>query len=192
MGHGVPNTDEQGTESPDDTPVTDEESSSSGRKVLLLSLAAVVAMAVAGVVVYLLTRNDSPGTTAGPSVPTIEGPPAPGGSAPGGSTPQDTPQESASLASAAGDADDVQSVAEQAAKALSSADADTLIQLSCDPSTVTDEDTLPENAKVEVVGEPEVSGDTATVNVRVTVPGVEPAEVPMPLVKQDGRWCIPS
>ena len=172
--------------------MTAEESSSSGRKVLLLSVAAVVVVAVAGLVVYLLTRDDSPETTAGPSVPTIEGPLAPGGSAPVGSTPQGTPEQSASLAPAAGDADAAQSVAEQAASALSSADADALIQLSCDPNEATDDDTLPEDAKVEVVGEPEIDGDTAEVTVRVTVPGVEPAEVPMPLIKQDGRWCIPA
>lgn len=186
----MPSTDESGTTSPNDTPVT--ESGSSGRKVLLFSVAAVVVVAVAGLVGYLLTRDDSPETTAGPSVPTIEGPSAPGGSAPGGSTPEGTPEQSASLAPTAGDTDEAQSVAEQAATALSSADADTLIELSCDPSAATSDDTLPEDATVEVVGEPVIDGDTAKVTVRVTVPGVEPAEVPMPLIKQDGRWCIPA
>jgi hypothetical protein len=97
-----------------------------------------------------------------------------------------------STAVAAGeDASAAQSVAEQAANAISSADAETLVQLSCDPSQVGSEESIDTDTKVEVVGEPQITGDTATVDVEVTVPGAEPAVVPMPLTKKDGRWCIP-
>jgi hypothetical protein len=81
-------------------------------------------------------------------------------------------------------------VAEQAASAISDADMTTLAELSCDPASVGDEDTFPPDAKVEVVGEPEITGDAASVNVKVTIGQQPPATVPMPLIKQDGRWCI--
>jgi hypothetical protein len=167
------------------------------RKVWLFSVAAVVVLVVAGVVVYLLTRDDSTDKAGtGPSVPSIEDSNAPSSQGqpppPTGTTATLTaPSAPATSAAPAGDPGKVQSVAEQAATAITNADVKTLAQLSCDPSAAGEEDTFPTNAKVEVIGEPEVSGDTATINVRVTVEGAEPAEIPMPLTKQDGRWCIP-
>jgi hypothetical protein len=82
-------------------------------------------------------------------------------------------------------------VAEQAATAITNADVKTLAQLSCDPASAGEEDTFPTDATVEVIGEPQVDGETATITVRVTIKGVDPTEIPMPLTKQDGRWCIP-
>jgi len=165
------------------------------RKVWLFSIAAVVVLIVAGVVIYLVTRDDSTDTASGPGVPTIEGshqPTSPEGQAqpPTGATGTITAPPSAP-APPPGDAGDVQSVAEQAATAISNADVETLTQLSCDPSAAGEEDTFPTDAKVEVIGEPQITGDTATINVRVTIEGAEPAEIPMPLTKRDGRWCIP-
>jgi hypothetical protein len=167
------------------------------QRVLLFSAAAVVVLVVVGVVVYLLTRDDST-NTAGPEVPTIEGsaPPTTQAQAPpASSTSALAPQSSASATAAAGtDAGAAQSVAEEAAAAISEADVAALVQLSCDPAAAAEgsnEDTFPTDATVEVVGEPQITGDTATVDVRVTLPGAEPATVPMPLTKQGERWCIP-
>ncbi|MFL6123446.1 hypothetical protein [Actinophytocola sp.] len=167
------------------------------RKVWLFWTAAVVVLVAVGVVVFLLTRDDST-DTASPSVPTIADSNAP-------SSPSQTPPTTGttatmsasavppttSAAAPAGEPRTVQSVAEQAATAISNADVKTLAQLSCDPGAAGEQDTFPTNAKVEVIGEPQVSGDTATITVRVTVEGADPAEIPMPLTKQDGRWCIP-
>jgi hypothetical protein len=166
---------------------------------VLVSAAAVVVLALIGVAIYLLVSDDSSDDTAARPVPTIEDSGSAGTTTstttpPAGPTSSLTlpPSTGASTEVTAGGADsgDAQSVAEQAASAISSADTSTLSQLSCDPSTAGDEDTFPAGAKAEVVGEPKISGDTATIDVKLTFDGAEPAVVPMPLTKQDGRWCI--
>lgn len=163
---------------------------SGNRGILILSAVGVVLL-VAGVVVYLLTGDDST-DTASPDVPTIENSIAPSGVVPaqpsGGTTATITAPSSASRA-AAGDA---QKVAEQVAQAITASDLGTLGQLSCDPSSIGSDDTFPADAKVEVVGDPTVNGDNATVKVKVSIPNAPAAEVPMPLIKKDGRWCIPG
>lgn len=173
------------------------------RKIVWVSAASVVVLAVVGLVVYLLTSGDDSGDdTAGPGVPTIEGSAPPAGtipsSPPAGSTQPLSPRASASSPSEAPppppqgeDAVAAESVAEQAASAISSADVTTLAELSCDPSSVGTEETFPANARAEVIGEPQIDGDTATVDIRLTIEGAEPTTVPIPLTRLDGRWCIP-
>jgi hypothetical protein len=194
----VPSSDEARAQSPDVTAEDQQPSAGNRRKVLLISAAAVVALVVAGLVVFLVTRDDSPETAdGGPAVPTIEGSAPPGGeSAQAPPDYEDPPLTQPSTSSAqppasGADAGEAQSVAEQAATAITDADMETLTQLSCDPGSVGDDDTFPPDAQVEVVGEPQIVGDTATIDIRVTIPGADPATVPMPLTKQDGRWCIP-
>lgn len=207
MGTGVSQSDEPGPEesdgaqvSADETPAEDAvpAAEAGNRKILFIAAAAVVVLVVAGVVVYLLTRGDSSSTAGGPDVPTIENSDSPSSVGParppGGVTatitaPSSSP--SAGGAAPAGEADAAQDVAEQAAKAITDSDLKTLGELSCDPDAVSPEDdTFPADAKVEVVGNPQVNGDTATVDVKVMIADAPPATVPMPLVKQDGRWCI--
>jgi hypothetical protein len=171
------------------------------RAFLLITAAAVVVLAVIGVAIYMLVNNDDTGNTAAGQVPTIENPggPVPTTSATTPPPPSSTPPMSIPSSTSAttgvstggGDAGDAQSVAEQAVTAISTADVNTLAQLSCDPTTAGGEDTFPAGAKAEVVGEPKVSGDTASIDVKLTFDGAEPAVVPMPLTKKDGRWCIP-
>jgi hypothetical protein len=164
------------------------------KKVVLLSVAAVVVLVVAGVVVYLLTRGDDTPDDAdqGRDVPTITGSAAP-------TTPGETTGASvappATATGATGAPEEVAAagtVAEQAAAAISSSDVSALNQMACDPSNPATEDTFPADAKATVVGEPKITGDTATVDLELTIGDSEPAVVPMPLTKQDGRWCIPS
>jgi hypothetical protein len=165
------------------------------RTVLLVSAIAVVVLVVAGVLVYALTGNDSSDNANGPDVPSIADSGDRSTSAqPGTPTGSEPPpiQQSSAAPPAGGDAGAAQSVAEQAASAITSADMNTLTALSCDPSSVGDEDTFPPDAKVEVVGEPQVNGDSASIDVQVTIGGQPPATVPMPLIKQGGRWCIPG
>lgn len=188
----------------EDAPETGEPAATGGsaapatrRKVWLFWTAGVVVLVAVAVVVLLLTRDD-PTETASPSVPTITDsnvPSSPRQATTTTATPPTTTTPAAptttSAATPPGEPSNVQSVAEQAATAISNADVKTLAQLSCDPSAAGEQDTFPTNAKVEVIGEPQVNGDTATIIVRVTVEGADPAEIPMPLTKQDGRWCIP-
>jgi hypothetical protein len=170
-------------------------STTTRNKVVLFSTAAVAVLVVVGVVVYLLTRDDATSEAGGPDVPSITDAKSPSrrmpAPPPSGSTATITAPSSTAPPAATGEAGAAQSVAEQVATAITNADVTTLVQLSCDPSSVGSEDSFPTDAKVEVIGEPQVDGETATINVRVTITGAEPAEVPMPLTKKDGRWCIP-
>lgn len=174
---------------------TPEEKQGGNRKAWLYAAAAVVVLVVAGVVVYLLTSGDDPDTAGGTGVPTITGssepptteslPPAP---APGASSASAT---ATAAPPAAEDPVQARSVAEDAAAAISTNDVTTIAELACDPSSAEAGETYPADAKAEVVGEPKIEGDTATIDIRLTIGGSQPTVVPMPLAKQDGRWCIP-
>lgn len=189
--------------SDDDAPAPDAESTeqeptpADGRnKVLIFSVAAVVVLVVAGIVVYLLTSGDPENQAGEPKdVPTITGSAAP-------TTPKTTttgasvapPATATGVTGATGAPSDVQdagSIAEEVATAISGADVSTLNELSCEPGSAGTEESFPADAKAEVVGEPKVTGDTATVDLKLTIGDNEPATVPMPLTKKDGRWCIP-
>jgi hypothetical protein len=165
------------------------------RKVLVVSVAAVVVLVVAGLVVYLLTSGDDPDDQAAKDrdVPTISDSPAPTtpGATSGATVAPPATATGATGATAPADVQSAETIAEQAASAISGADATTLAKLACDPSTAGTEDTFPADAKAEVVGEPKISGDTATVDLKLTIGNSEPTVVPMPLVKQGGRWCVP-
>jgi hypothetical protein len=161
----------------------------------------VVVLVVAGIVTYLLTSGDDSAGQAEPrDVPTITGSPAPTGEAtsPGASVAPPATATGVTGATSAPkapeapkDAQDAGSVAEQVATAISGADVSTLNELSCEPGSAGTEETFPADAKAEVVGEPKITGDTATVDLKLTIGQNEPATVPMPLTKKDGRWCIP-
>jgi flagellar basal body-associated protein FliL len=175
---------------------SDETERSAGRgKVLAVSIASVVVLVVAGVVIYLLTSGDDSDDKSadGRDVPTITGSPAPTTpepSASGGATVA-PPATATGATGAPVEVQDAQSVAEQAATAISGADVAALNKLSCDPGNAATDETFPADAKAEVVGKPKVTGDTATVDLKLTIGDSEPTTVPMPLTKKDGRWCVP-
>jgi hypothetical protein len=156
------------------------------------TIAAVVVLVVVGVVVYLLTSGDDEAApaadkdrqTSQPQSPTQSEPTVPSET---GIAPGEPPPNGGDAAAAA----EIANVATQAATAISNADIALINQLSCDPSANGTEDQFPPDAKAEVVGEPQVTGDTATVQLKLTIGASEPTTVPMPLTKQDGRWCVP-
>ncbi len=168
-------------------------------KALIIAVVTVVVLVVAGVVTYLLTSGDDAKDQAGPrDVPTITGSPAPPTKAttsPGASVAPPATATGVTGATSAPEApkdvQDAGSVAEKVATAISGADVSTLNELSCEPGSAGTEETFPADAKAEVVGEPKITGDTATVDLKLTIGQNEPATVPMPLTKKDGRWCIP-
>lgn len=180
------------TESTTETAEDTSESGAGRSKVLIVSVVAVIVLVVAGVVIYLLTSgDDSDQATGDRGVPTITGSPAP-------TTPDPTsagatvapPATATGVTGAPEEIQAAESVAKEAATAITGADVNALNKLSCDPSGAT-EDTFPADAKAEVVGEPKVTGDTATVDLKLTIGNSEPTTVPMPLTKKDGRWCVP-
>jgi hypothetical protein len=180
-------------ESPDEETKPADKPADGRNKVLIFSVAAVVVLVVAGIVVYLLTSGDSENQADKPKdVPTITGSAAP-------TTTKTTttgasvapPATATGVTGAPEDVQDAGSIAEEVATAISGADVSTLNELSCDPGSAGTEESFPADAKAEVVGEPKVTGDTATVDLKLTIGENEPATVPMPLTKKDGRWCIP-
>lgn len=178
------------------TPTGTEEGtgSSGGRnKVLIASVAAVVVLVVAGVVIYLLTSGDGDDqATEGQGVPTITGSQAPTTPDPTSASATVAPPATATgVTGAPEEIQAAQSIAEEAATAITGADVTALNKLSCDPASAATEDTFPADAKAEVVGEPKVTGDTATVDIELTIGNSPPTTVPMPLTKKDGRWCVP-
>ena len=188
MGLGVSSSDEQETtettENP--SPATDR------RKVLLITAVSVVVLVVAGVVVYLLTSGDDSSAESGPDVPSISASGEPESTTSSQAT--SAPPANTATGAVPGAEPEVvqaQTVAEDAATAISNADVSALTKLSCDPASVGTEDQFPTDAKAEVAGPPKITGDTATVDLTLTIAGSEPATVPMPLTKKDGRWCIP-
>jgi len=172
---------------------TSEDEPKAGRQgVVYATIAGVMVLAVVGVAIYLLTSGDDSPTpaadqdrqTSQPVSPTQSQPTTPSET---GIAPGEPPPSGGDEAAVAEIAD----VATQAATAISNADIALINQLSCDPSANGTEAQFPPDAKAEVAGPPEVTGDTATVQLKLTIGDSEPTTVPMPLTKQDGRWCVP-
>lgn len=193
MGLGVSSSDEQ-QETLDEQGATATTSPATDRrKVLLITVVSVVVLLIAGLVVYLLTSSDDESSAdAGPDVPSISGSNQP--ESPTSSQASQAPPPNTATGAVPGAEPEVaqaKTVAEDAATAISNADVSALTKLSCDPASVGTEDQFPADAKAEVAGPPKITGDTATVDITLTIAGSEPATVPMPLTKKDGRWCIP-
>jgi hypothetical protein len=82
-----------------------------------------------------------------------------------------------------------EAVAQKAVDAINSHDAESMKKISCDPgSTGPADETLPD-AHVELASTPELSGDTATVQLKLTI-GDQSTTTPLPLRKQNGTWCV--
>ncbi|MFI7672494.1 hypothetical protein [Actinophytocola sp. NPDC049390] len=187
------------TREPAEAPAEETEPGAGRNRVLVVSVVAVVVLVVAGIVAYLLVSGDDSQDQAQPrDVPTITGSAAPTTAettSPGASVAPPATATGATGATSAprapADVRDAGSVADQVATAISGADVTTLNELSCEPGSAGTEESFPADAKAEVVGEPKITGDTATVDLKITIGQNEPTTVPMPLTKKDGRWCVP-
>lgn len=168
-----------------DETVSDEKASK--RRVLVIAGLVGVVLVVAGVLTLLLTGGDDntadkPGEdTAGGQQTTATEPPT---DQSGTGAPAE-PATAAEVTAARG-------VAEQAAAAFAAGDVAAMTQISCDPEGGGTPVDLGENTTAELVGDPELSGDTGEVQLRISVGGTEPTVVPLPLQKRaDGTWCVP-
>lgn len=130
------------------------------------------------------SQQPAPSGASGIPKPSIQ--PGPASSAPPGE-PSSAPGGSSNPAEAAA----VKDVAEDAASAFNDRDTDGLKEVSCDPSKINEEDMkqIPPDAKMEIVGEPTVTGETAKVKATFTAKGKSQTD-DLDLKKQDGRWCI--
>jgi hypothetical protein len=151
-----------------------------------IAIAVTIALVVLGGVgtgVYFLVRgDDTPAASGQPAGGEPSSPPT-GSSgstpAPPGPTGEAPPAEVSSA----------KVVAEKAIAAINSHDPAQLKVVSCDPEAGGPVDGSPPEAKAELVSAPELTGDTATVEVKLTI-GEQSTTLPLPLRKQNGTWCV--
>lgn len=157
------------------------------RTIVIVAVVAILVLAGAGTGIYFLTNGgddpatsgspgpastgSAPGATSGPTTGPAAGP-QPGGS---GGTPADTGR--------------AKSVAEQAVKAFNSHDATAMQKVSCDQTNTDPIENIPQGTTIELTSPPELTGDTATVELKVTI-GDTSTTIPLPLRKKDGAWCV--
>jgi hypothetical protein len=158
----------------------------STRAIAIAAVIAVVVLAGVGTGIYFLTKDDdTPAASSGPPAggPTTE--PTTGG--PGSATPPAGPGSTGEAPPA--EVNNVKVVAEKAIAAINSHDTQQLKLISCDPEAVGPVEGSPPEAKAELVSAPELTGDTATVEVKLTI-GEQSTTTPLPLRKQNGTWCV--
>lgn len=153
----------------------------SRRKIAILVTIAVLVLGGIGTAVYLLTKGDdkpaSQGGAGGPAGP------APNANQ-SGSTPAAAPPAVGPSAAEAGNA---KQIAEKAVQAFNAHDLQAMKKISCDPESVPD-NLLPET-KVELAADPELTGDTGSVELKVIM-GDQSTTTPLPLRKHNGTWCV--
>lgn len=178
---GVSPTDDVVTEPAGDLPAEGARKLS-GRRIAIITTIAVLVLGGIGTAVFFLTRDDdkpAASSTSG-SGQAGNGPDA----KQGGSTPAAAPQGPGSNPAEAGNA---KQVAEQAVKAFNAHDLQAMKKISCDPEAVPD-NLLPET-KVELAADPELTGDTGSVELKVIL-GDQSTTTPLPLRKLNGAWCV--
>lgn len=137
--------------------------------------------------------NQEPGGTGGdelPPEPDIQQP----------REPADDPGDESTSEGSGGTADDeaeLRELAEAAMEALNNTDADLARSISCDPTTV-DEDQIeyvPGELDFRITGDPVINGDSATIPFEVS--GINPetgeyetAGEDLPAEHMDGEWCL--
>jgi flagellar basal body-associated protein FliL len=169
--------------------MTEQEPAAPARKLSTRAIAIVVAIALVvlagvGTGIYFLTKDDTPAAS---------------GAAPAGGQPTDPPSGSSGAtptgpgSTGAGatpaEVSSVKVVAEKAIAAINSHDPAQLKLVSCDPEAIGPVEGAPPEAKAELVSTPELTGDTATVEVKLTI-GEQSTTTPLPLRKQNGTWCV--
>jgi hypothetical protein len=161
----------------------------SRRTIVIVAAVAVLVLAGAGVGIFALTRggDGSPAAGNAPGASTSAAPSTP----PAGATtsgPEPSQPNSGPVANPA-EVGNANAVAQKAIDAINTHDVESLKKISCDPgSTGPADETLPD-AKVELVSPPELTGDTATVQLKLTI-GDQSTTTPLPLRKQNGTWCV--
>jgi|RhiMethySRZTD1v2_1073278.scaffolds.fasta_scaffold1781717_2 hypothetical protein len=159
----------------------------SQRTIVVAVVVAAVVLAAVAVLIFVLAGDDDDGTDtsnfAGQSTSAVP----PGTSAPG-SAPASAPApaQPGPGGGTQADAATVQVVAEQVVQAFNAHDPAAMKKISCDQDTT--ELSIPAEGKVELASPPELTSDTATVELRLTI-GDTSTTIPLPLRKQDGNWC---
>jgi hypothetical protein len=158
------------------------------RRIVAIAAAVLVLVGV-GITVYFLTKDDSPAASpaSGPAGASAAPASTPANNSPATSVPSQPSQGGAATPAEVGSA---KAAAERAVQAFNAHDPEALKKVNCDPSAIGDAgDIIPPEAKVELVSAPELSGDTATVELKLTI-GEQSTTVPLPLRKQDATWCV--
>jgi hypothetical protein len=156
----------------------------SRRTVIIVAAMAILVLTGAGVGIYFLTTGNGGTDTAAPASTGA----VPGGAAPGTPTSGQLPATSTSAAAPA-EVGNAKVAAEKAIQAINSHDPEALKKVSCDPAAVGPAEGTPPEARAELVSSPELTGDTATVELKLTIGDVS-TTTPLPLRKQNGTWCV--
>jgi hypothetical protein len=177
-------TEQESEPTPETEPAPAASRKLSTRAIVVAAAIALVVLAGVGTGIYFLTRDDTP-TASGE---TVAGQPT---EPPAGSSGAATPTVPGSSGGEAPPAEvsSVKVVAEKAIAAINSHDPEQLKLISCDPEAVGPVEGSPPEAKAELVSAPELTGDTATVEVKLTI-GEQSTTTPLPLRKQNGTWCV--
>lgn len=156
------------------------------RKIAVVAAIAVLVLAGLGTAVFFLTRSDDPPAASQED----SGDGGPVAAPAGGTVTPGTPPPPPTGANA-GEATSARQIAEQAIRAFNGHDPEGMKKISCDPAGIPAGDTIPPEARVELVANPELTGDTATVNLRLIIGGqATDTPLPLPLRKVNGTWCV--
>lgn len=188
MTESEPQPAESEPESPEPTPAAAKKLST--RTIVIAVAIALVVLTGGGVGIYFMTKGDDTPAAAsglGPSVggPTSETPPS-GASSGATPTPSTPPSTGAAPPEEVGNA---KVTAEKAIEAINSHNVDAMKKISCDPEAIGPADTAPPDARAELLSVPELTGDSATVELKLTI-GDQSTTIPLPLRKQNGIWCV--
>ncbi|HEV8555632.1 MAG TPA: hypothetical protein VGR06_04445 [Actinophytocola sp.] len=157
------------------------------RIIVIVAVVAVLVLAGAGTGIYFLTKGgDDPAASSSP------GPASTGSTSGPASGPATQPSTGAQPGGSGGtpaDTGQAKSVAEQAVKAFNSHDAAAMMKVSCDQTNNDPIENIPQGTSIELVSPPELTGDTATVELKLTI-GDTSSTIPLPLRKKDGTWCV--
>jgi hypothetical protein len=152
-----------------------------GRRIAIIAAIAVLVLGGIGAGVYFLTKGDDKPASQGSAGQQAD--PAPNGQQ-RGSTPTSAAAPDAPTAADAGSA---KQVAEKAIQAFNAHDAQAMKKISCDPQAILDN--LPPEARVELAGNPELTGDNGSVEIKLII-GDQSTTTPLPLRKNNGVWCV--
>jgi hypothetical protein len=160
----------------------------STRAIVIVVAIALVALAGAGIGIYFLTKgSDTP--AAAPA--NQGGTPAGAGRTPAGAAAGTSGGRAPSGGGGGAQASDVNGakvVADQVVQAMNAHDPEARKKISCDPDSVGAADNLPAEVRAEVVSVPELTGDSATVELKIII-GDQSSTTLLPLRKQNGIWC---
>lgn len=158
-------------------------------------IGAVVVLGGAVAAIILFTGDDGSSDQVAQQNPTSQAPP-PGGQVPppaSGKPSAGKPSGTSGDAGSPGDKADVKEAGQKAVDAINDRDVNLAKEVACSPETVTqsDIDEMPQGMEAKLLGEPVITGGTATIDAELSFQG-QSEKSPIKLKKEGSRWCVGS